>query len=226
MIMKKLVGYLSAKFFLLILLISATTVFRSPHVSYAATARTQNEAVSWATSQIGKGLDYDGIYGNQCVDLIKYYYAYFGVANYARGNANAYADNALPAGWQRVTNNYQPGDIAVWKTNHRCGTCNTGALGHVGIITSADSVGFNAVNQNFNNRQYCTQNWFRCSALQCAIRPAFSSGGVNMEFINQRINSVNRTNAEVYVRIKNKRRHVSKVGCYLYNANGRVSEKV
>lgn len=36
------------------------------------------------------------------------------------GNANAYISNNLPPGWTRVYSNYQPGDIAVWKTNHSC----------------------------------------------------------------------------------------------------------
>lgn len=117
---------------------------------------------------------------------------------------------------------YQPGDIAVWKTNHRCGTCNTSSLGHVGIIVSADSAGFNAVNQNFGGINYCTQNWFWCSALQCAIRPSYSSERAGLEFINQKKNFVKRTNAEVYVRILNERRHLTKVGCELYNANGKL----
>ena len=123
----------------------------------AAAARTRDEAVAWANAQVGNGLDYDGMYGNQCVDLVKYYYDYFGVAKFAKGNANAYADNRLPSGWSRVYGDYQPGDIAVWKTNHKCGTCNTTEYGHVGIITSADSVGFNAVTQNDMNTPYCTQ---------------------------------------------------------------------
>ncbi len=40
----------------------------------AATAHTQQEAVNWANSQIGKSLDQDGVYGAQCVDLIRYYH--------------------------------------------------------------------------------------------------------------------------------------------------------
>lgn len=146
---------------------------------YASTAHNQAEAVNWAAGQIGKSLDYDGMYGAQCVDLIKYYYEYLGHGNYAMGNACNYASNNLPSGWTRVYGNYQPGDIAVWKVNHSCSTCTTSSFGHVGIITSADSVGFNAVNQNFNSKvdgvSSCSQNWFRISALQCAIRPDFSS---------------------------------------------------
>ena len=37
-----------------------------------------DDAVNWVKSQVGKGLDYDGVYGNQCVDLICYYYRYLG----------------------------------------------------------------------------------------------------------------------------------------------------
>ena len=170
----KEISFLMSALLVVIMLVSAfVPEMTRQEGSAKAAGHTQAEAVSWASAQIGKGLDYDGVYGNQCVDLIKYYYAYFGVADYARGNANAYITNALPAGWTRVYGNYQPGDIAVWKVNHHCNTCNTGGYGHVGIITSADSVGFNAVNQNFNNQSYCTQNWFWCSALACAIRPSF-----------------------------------------------------
>lgn len=161
------------------------------HTSHAYTPHTQGEAVNWANSQLGKSLDYDNYAGAQCVDLIKYYYNYFGVANYAMGNANAYMTNSLPAGWTRVYGNYQAGDIAVWKVNHSCRTCNTSNLGHVGIITSADSVGFNAVNQNFAGQSYCTQNWFYCSALNCAIRPAYGSAdNVKPTICNMRVTDI------------------------------------
>ncbi|MBO5488670.1 MAG: GBS Bsp-like repeat-containing protein, partial [Eubacterium sp.] len=185
-----------------------------------AKAATQSDAVAWANAQLGKGLDYDGVYGNQCVDLIKYYYAYFGVANYAMGNANAYISNSLPPGWTRVYSNYQPGDIAVWKVNHSCSTCNTGGYGHVGIITSADSTGFNAVNQNFCSKSYCTQNWFYCSALACAIRPSFTNS-TNVTFSDFRQNNVWDNNAEFYVKAtKSGAGNITNVGCYLYDANG------
>ena len=140
-------------------------------------AASQNDAVSWANAQINKGLDYDGAYGNQCVDLIKYYYAYFGVAGYAKGNANAYISNALPSGWTRVYGEYQPGDIAVWKVNHSCNTCSTGDFGHVGIIVAMDGTGFYAINQNFNGQSHCTRNRFNTSALACAIRPSYTASG-------------------------------------------------
>ena len=154
-------------------------------------AATKEEGVSWAMSQIGKGLDYDGVYGNQCVDLIKYYYAHYGVAGYARGNAIQYTSNSLPPGWTRVYSNYQPGDIAVFKAKNGCSVCTTDENGHVGIITSIDSVGFNAVNQNYAGRSYCTQNWFHVRCLACAIRPNFTSDTTPPTISNVRITDVN-----------------------------------
>lgn len=154
-------------------------------------AATKEEGVSWAMSQIGKGLDYDGVKGNQCVDLIKYYYAHYGVAGYARGNAIQYTSNSLPPGWTRVYSNYQPGDIAVFKPKNGCSVCTTGENGHVGIITSIDSVGFNAVNQNYAGRSYCTQNWFHVRCLACAIRPNFTSDTTPPTISNVRITDVN-----------------------------------
>lgn len=154
-------------------------------------AATKEEGVSWAMSQIGKGLDYDGVKGNQCVDLIKYYYAHYGVAGYARGNAIQYTSNSLPPGWTREYSNYQPGDIAVFKAKNGCSVCTTGENGHVGIITSIDSVGFNAVNQNYAGRSYCTQNWFHVRCLACAIRPNFTSDTTPPTISNVRITDVN-----------------------------------
>ena len=154
-------------------------------------AATKEEGVSWAMSQIGKGLDYDGVKGNQCVDLIKYYYAHYGVAGYARGNAIQYTSNSLPPGWTRVYSNYQPGDIAVFKAKNGCSVCTTGENGHVGIITSIDSVGFNAVNQNYAGSSYCTQNWFHVRCLACAIRPNFTSDTTPPTISNVRITDVN-----------------------------------
>ncbi len=173
-----------------IILLSCMSVLTTEKKSQAYTAHTQAEAVNWANAQKGKGLDFDGVYGNQCVDLIKYYYQYLGVGN-TYGNGSDYISNGLPSGWTRVYGNYQPGDIAVWKASHSCSTCRTSALGHVGIITSADSVGFNAINQNFNSQSYCTSNWFYCSALACAIRPDFrAADSVRPSISNVRISNV------------------------------------
>ena len=61
----------------------------------------------------------------------------------------------------------------------------------MGIITSIDSVGFNAVNQNYAGRSYCTQNWFHVRCLACAIRPNFISDTTPPTISNVRITDVN-----------------------------------
>ncbi len=166
----------------ILLFLFAASVFFNTQKTYAYVYHSQQEAVAWARSQLGKGLDYDGIYGNQCVDLIKFYYKWLaGVETY--GNGYDYKNNALPSGWVRVYSNFQPGDVAVWKTNH------------VGIIESADSVGFNAVNQNFDEpidgAGVCKIIWFNNSVLDCAIRPDFTSSDTTPPTIsNVRITDV------------------------------------
>ena len=117
-------------------------------INASASIITQIDAVAWANAQVGKKLDYDGAYGAQCVDLIKYYYNEFGVASYAKGNGSDYASNNLPTGWSRIayTSGFvaQPGDIAVWTNS---GGSN---YGHVAIVISATSSKMNVVEQNHN----------------------------------------------------------------------------
>lgn len=111
-----------------------------------ADAGAREDAVNWAYAQQGKSLDYDGAYGAQCVDLIKYYYAYFGKASYAKGNGCDYVSNALPDGWTRIKNTAdfvpEPGDIAVWGTE-------LSKYGHVAIILSANTSSFVSMDQNW-----------------------------------------------------------------------------
>ena len=84
------------------------------------------EAVSWVRSLEGQGIDFDGNAGNQCVDLIKAYYNYLGETA-PRGNANTYAYNEIPDGWERIEGaEPQVGDILVYTG---------GAYGHVAAYT-------------------------------------------------------------------------------------------
>ena len=128
----------------------------------AASDITRDDAVAWVNSQNGKWLDYDGYYGAQCVDLIYYYYQYLG-ATVLGGNASAYADNKLPAGWSRIKFNanakdVQPGDIAVWTGTE---------TGHVAIVVSADANGFNVAEQNYEKGADGTYDY---GDVPCAIR--------------------------------------------------------
>ena len=47
-----------------------------PQGLLTAKAASADDAITWVQSQVGKAIDYDGVYGAQCVDLIKAYYNY------------------------------------------------------------------------------------------------------------------------------------------------------
>ena len=174
-------------------------------VSAATNGHTQQEAVVWAYNQNGVPLEYDGIYEYQCVDLIKFYYEYLGNAYYAQGNANEYAYNTLPSGWTRVYSGFQPGDVAVWKTNYTEYNSNggiyyyTGSYGHVGIIVTTSGSSFEAINQNFIGTPKCTLNTFSVDALQCAIRPDFTPSVTTMDWVEDVCNP---SETDAYISIK------------------------
>ena len=157
------------KNYLLTILILFFTILLSSKV-WASDAGTREDAVKWVYSQEGKSLDYDGAYGAQCVDLIKYYYAYFGQASYARGNGCDYVSNALPNGWTRIKNTAEfvpePGDIAVWGTE-------LSQYGHVAIILSADAHSFVSMDQNWPSGSACKQVTHTYNKFWGVIRPNF-----------------------------------------------------
>lgn len=105
---------------------------------------TQSEAVNWIISQKGKAIDADGAYGAQCVDLVKAYFDYLGVARIT-GNAKDYAYKTPPSGWQSIQGaSIQSGDVVIWTGNE---------YGHVALAISDSKI----VEQNFQNKQYCTE---------------------------------------------------------------------
>lgn len=112
--------------------------------AYAYTSKTRDEAIEWVQSQLGVGIDYDGVYGEQCVDLIKAYYNALGVAP-VRGNGKDYATNSLPDGWSRVQGGTpEKGDILVYDGNA------SNEYGHVAIYESD----YETYHQNFNGHGY------------------------------------------------------------------------
>ena len=105
-------------------------------------AATADAAISWVQSQVGKAIDYDGVSGVQCVDLIKAYYNYLGVSPVA-GNGADYATNSLPSGWKRIQGAVpQKGDILVYSGN------SSNPYGHVAIFEST----YITYHQNYNGK--------------------------------------------------------------------------
>ncbi|MCR5203456.1 MAG: CHAP domain-containing protein [Lachnospiraceae bacterium] len=96
-----------------VIMTSAVSVFGEKKVK-ASTFHSQEEAVAWITDRENEewAVDYDGVNGPQCVDLIVYYWEWL-TGTRSRGIAYEYAYMDLPVGWT-YTNSPQPGDIAVW----------------------------------------------------------------------------------------------------------------
>ena len=155
-----------------------------PEATIVGSSHTREEAVNWVYSQEGDYLDYDGAYGAQCVDLIKYYYDYFGVAGYAKGNAYTYATNSLPPNWTRIQNTAdfvpEPGDIAVWTS-----AVGSGA-GHVAIILSADVHSFVSMDQNWPKGSACCQVTHNYNNFWGVVRPDFEEPNITAELSVER----------------------------------------
>lgn len=157
---------------LLLTIVMILSIVPLATVQSSAASITKGQAVTWANAQIGKSLDQDGVYGAQCVDLIRYYYSYLGVSPVS-GNGCDYATNALPTGWTRIQyyNGFvpQPGDIAVW-------TYASSAYGHVAIVTSADSSKMNVVEQNGSTHITRAHSYsYSFGTFYGVIRPTFEA---------------------------------------------------
>ncbi len=141
----------------------------SVKASAGTNGHSANDAINWVVSYLGVGLDYDGQYGCQCVDLIAYYYSYLGQP-VGGGNGIDYASNSLPYGWARVQGGQpQKGDILIYSG------CSGNPYGHVGIYES-DYVTYH---QNINNCSYVVKSTSYYKGFSTPywgyIRPDFSS---------------------------------------------------
>ena len=189
----------------------------------ATNGHTANEAIGWVQSQVGKALDYDGVYGAQCVDLIKYYYDYLGCASYARGNGSDYATNALPSGWTRLKG-AQPrlGDILVYTGGYN-------NYGHVAIYES-DYVSYH---QNFNGKQYVVRATCKYNALNNpywgVIRPDFGGSAPVSAASWEGPSATNITESNAYLSSKvnfSQTMNTTQVGVRIYDSsNTRIALK-
>lgn len=196
------------------LLLMSVPLFQD--TAYADTPRTQQDAINWAMSKVGGILDYDKKHGAQCVDLINYYYQFFGLP-VIYGHAYHFANNRLPdSRWVRYVyyNGMvpQPGDIAVSKNLD---------YGHVAIVIDATANQMGIVDQNGGyggNKEGYTPEPIKYrrgvspAYFQYYIRPYFVGSSSNQYYGENRYF----TN-EFAGRIKN-----SESGKVLYNNNGRI----
>jgi fibronectin type 3 domain-containing protein len=200
---------------LLVLLFSVALAL--PVTANASTnGHTAQEALAWTRAQLGKSLDYDGVYGAQCVDLIKYYYEFLGCASYARGNGCDYATNALPSGWARYQGAQpQPGDILVYSATSEY------PYGHVAIY-EADRVTYHQ-NLNYVQKVVCYNYHYNTMANPYwgVIRPDFASSPSQATWEGPTITSVTETNATVAGKVTfNQKMKTTSAGMRLYDGNG------
>jgi hypothetical protein len=126
----------------------------------------------------GKGIDYDGVAGVQCVDLAKQYlHDVFGISPGAWGDAHAYYDNfnsipALKNNFTRIANtaDFVPkqGDIVVWSS-----ALSSGGWGHIAIATGeGDTTYFYSYDQNWTGKHdVCTKIKHTYKCVLGVLRP-------------------------------------------------------
>lgn len=102
----------------------------------------------------GKGINWDGSYGNQCMDLYRHYVNWLGIPKQSmpvRGASDVW-DTYLTEYFTRFVNTDtfvpSPGDIVIWKK--------TSALpfGHIAIFVSGDVNKFISFDQNWPQEGY------------------------------------------------------------------------
>lgn len=95
----------------------------------------------------GKGIDYDGHYGFQCVDLYRQYVQDVLGVSQSPGvpGAKEIWTTYLPQFFDRIANTPEgsplPGDIMIWGDKY-------GEWGHVAVVTKADTKSFTCFSQN------------------------------------------------------------------------------
>lgn len=99
----------------------------------------------------GKKIDFDGAYGAQCVDVIKFWFRDLGLP-IPTGNGYQYAKNADGVRVVFVKNTPsgvpKPGDVIVWNKG-------IGPYGHVAIFVEGNTNSFRSFDQNFPLNSAC-----------------------------------------------------------------------
>lgn len=118
----------------------------------------------FVTKWNGKGIDFDGAYGDQCMDLMhQYIVEVLGLtdgrilaAEYARyvyeSFSNIFGNQYFEKIANTATNVPQKGDILFWKANV---PGLTGIAGHVAIFINGDVNSFNSFDQNYPTATKC-----------------------------------------------------------------------
>lgn len=150
---KKLIALLCS----LISLVSILTATPVSQISAAATSKQEDWFATAAHyAETYQGFDQDGLYGNQCVDLVFNYAAtLFPVKYYEEaisGNADEIHDYANPKYFEKMAYSKeaaQRGDVLVYAYGP-----GSGYNGHVAIVSKVYEGGMEVVHQHINGRDY------------------------------------------------------------------------
>ena len=151
-----------------------TSVTPVVEVEASTGGHTQAEAVAWARNQVGS--EYRLYLGNQCVELVKAYYAYLGQTK-PSGDAKTYLkkENGHDANGQWTiktgTSGIQPGDIMVIVNDKN---------GHVAIVLEVNSSSCKVIEQNANGKAWSDNDegkgsigYYKFSSISGYIHPDF-----------------------------------------------------
>lgn len=99
-----------------------------------------NAASSFIKQYNGKYIDFDGAYGNQCVDLFNYYNQAFGTGNFIGGIVGAkdiWNSRQMDSAYRRLSATARPnmGDVVVY------GASQGGGYGHVAVVVGVNANG-------------------------------------------------------------------------------------
>jgi hypothetical protein len=113
----------------------------------------------------GKVNDFDGVYGGQCVDIIKQYFKdVLGILP-IKGNALDYWERDIP-GFTRIKKSAfaypKPGDIIVW---------DIGLYGHIGICNWSRTFDLSVFEQNYPVGSPCHFGWHTYRGVVGWLRP-------------------------------------------------------
>lgn len=133
---------------------------------------TLNEFVD---KYLGKKVDFDGAYGNQCVDLARFYWKEVcgiqqpkGVAGAADFWSNYSTDPILKDNFEKIVNTpeavAQPGDVVVWNRNY-------GKFGHIAVCVSADMNNLSCFSQNDPSGALCGLKAYKYTNIYGWLRP-------------------------------------------------------
>lgn len=140
--------------------------------------KTQKQALTYIKSKIGKGVDFDGMYGYQCADLVVDY-LYYVTEKKVRmwGNAKDLINNDFKGLAKLYTNTpkflAKPGDIVVWNGNLG------GGYGHTAVVISATLSSITVIEQNWlgggaNKTEFATKRTHSYDNADHFIRPIFA----------------------------------------------------